>query len=637
MRKIRFFGVVAGLMMALTQPAGGAVFVPVEPIMPLSQVRPGMKGYGKTVFQGGKIVTFPVEILSVISKKDRPSELILIRASGADIDKAGGLASGMSGSPIYVNGRLVGAFAFGWNFGDPKMGLVTPIEQMATLFDYPDKIPEFPRAEHVTFPLQDPGINQRFNELYERYKGDKKKNVKEAPPAVESETNPLRGEEASQNEEFSVPQDIAALSADVERSYISADGLSRRAMKNLERRLGMPVLAGGSADTTACGDSVPAPQPGASISALLAWGDVTLDVSGTLTALDQSGRFVAFGHSFKNWGAVAYPVAEASVSGIIDSVEAPFKLSSPGRIIGMATQDRPEGVAGYLGKYPPAVSVRLDVEDRDTRRRSTLRFQMIRSDNAAVALLPDLLAGLVDRQLGSQTGGTIRYDVTVTGGGIPENWTVGDVVVDDEDVTAAAAMSMSALVGRVVKNPYRSLGSWGLKIDLSSTSKLRRLIIEGLTLGRGEVRAGSDLIVTMVFRPWREAVQRRKVRFHIPADTAPGNYNVTLRAGQPADHSDESAAPLSGDQKPQSFARMLREIQSDERACEVVLELSGSNSEGTEKNELPGEERRRKLREGSMRVFRSDCLAEGSIQVPLTVTSSVRSAKKAGKTLSAAK
>ena len=75
MRKIRFFGVVAGLMMALTQPAGGAVFVPVEPIMPLSQVRPGMKGYGKTVFQGGKIVTFPVEILLSlihISEPTRP-------------------------------------------------------------------------------------------------------------------------------------------------------------------------------------------------------------------------------------------------------------------------------------------------------------------------------------------------------------------------------------------------------------------------------------------------------------------------------------------------------------------------------------------------------------------------------------
>ncbi len=637
MRKARFFAALAAVVVALAQPAAGAAFVPAEPIMPLSQVRPGMKGYGKTVFQGRKIATFPVEILNVISKKDRPSDLILIRASGPDIDKAGGLASGMSGSPIYVNGRLVGAFAFGWDFGDPKVGLVTPIEQMVALFDYPDRIPQFPRPERVVVPQRNTELDQRFNELYERYKGGKGKDAAKAPSKDRNEVKPGGVEETAQGDEFTMPQDVAAILEDVERTFVSADGLSRRAMKNIERHLGMRVVAGGSTDATAAGDAVPALEPGASISALLAWGDVTLDVSGTVTALDRAGRFVAFGHSFKNWGAVAYPAAEASVSGIVNSVEAPFKLSSPGRIIGMVTQDRPEGVAGYLGKYPPAVSVRLDVEDRDRQCRSTSRFQMIRDENAAVALLPDLLAGLIDRQLGCQTGGTIRYDVTVTGSGIPENWTVGDVVVDDEDVTAAAVASMSVLVGRVVKNPYRSLGNWGLKIGLSSTARPRRLIVEGLTLGRSEVRAGSDVNVTMIFRPWRDTVKRHKVRFHIPADTAPGNYTVTLRAGQPSEGVDALASSPSGGQKPQSLARMLRDIQSDERACEVVLELSNPDGDDGQKNELPGEERRRKLREGSMRVFRSDYLAEGSVQAPLTVTSPSRAVRKAHKAPSAAK
>lgn len=78
-------------------------------------------------------------------EKERPSELILIRASGPDIDKAGGLASGMSGSPIYLDGKLAGAFSFGWDYGDPKMGLVTPIEHMTKLFDYKDQVPSFPR------------------------------------------------------------------------------------------------------------------------------------------------------------------------------------------------------------------------------------------------------------------------------------------------------------------------------------------------------------------------------------------------------------------------------------------------------------------------------------------------------------
>ena len=117
--------------------------------MPLSQIKAGMKGYGKTVFSGSTVKQFPIEVLGVVSKKDRPSKLVLIRASGPDIDKAGGLATGMSGTPIYVDGKLIGAFAFGWDFGDPKMGLVTPAEQMVSLFNYRDQVPAFPKATFV--------------------------------------------------------------------------------------------------------------------------------------------------------------------------------------------------------------------------------------------------------------------------------------------------------------------------------------------------------------------------------------------------------------------------------------------------------------------------------------------------------
>ena len=122
----RAFFAAALLAVQLSCVAWAAPFRPTEPVMPLSQIKAGMKGYGKTVFSGSTVKQFPIEVLGVVSKKDRPSKLVLIRASGPDIDKAGGLATGMSGTPIYVDGKLIGAFAFGWDFGDPKMGLVTP-------------------------------------------------------------------------------------------------------------------------------------------------------------------------------------------------------------------------------------------------------------------------------------------------------------------------------------------------------------------------------------------------------------------------------------------------------------------------------------------------------------------------------
>ena len=99
-------------------------------LYPLEAVHPGQKGEARTVIRGEEIVTFPVEILSILPRKGSPSNLILVRADGPVIEKTGGIAAGMSGSPVFIDGRLVGAIGYGWNFSDHRLGLVTPIEDM---------------------------------------------------------------------------------------------------------------------------------------------------------------------------------------------------------------------------------------------------------------------------------------------------------------------------------------------------------------------------------------------------------------------------------------------------------------------------------------------------------------------------
>ena len=610
----RAFFAAALLTLGLAAAAWASPFHPTEPIMPLAQIKAGMKGYGKTVFSGNAVKQFPIEVLGVVSKKDRPSKLILIRASGPDIDKAGGLATGMSGTPIYVDGKLIGAFAFGWDFGDPKMGLVTPAEQMAALFNYRDQVPSFPKAQPKAKvqTLEERMIDRRFNDLYER---------RSAAPAPTPQT-PRRKEPVSQNEprrEFDLPQDVAAAAEATEnapRMFVSADGISRRAMKNLERRLGLRVVEGGSGDNHALGGKTLPLKPGEAVSALLAWGDVSLDVNGTLTAVDKDGRFVAFGHSFKNWGAVAYPVARSTVYGVINSYESPFKLAAAGHIVGMITQDRPEGVAGYFGKYPPAVSVRLEVEDRDSGKTSVKRFQMICDEHAVTALLPDLLSGLADRELGRSYGGTVRWDASISGEGMPDGWTCGDVVTAPEDVMSSVMAPVAELVGKVVGNPYQPLGTFGLKLKVSASSAKRKLLIESLKLDRSEVLSGGEITAMVTLRPWRGKTVTRGFKLRVPKD-ASGAYTVTVRAGSPDGEDDSRSGPVS-ERGHASFAQMLREIQSAERACEVVVELA-SQEDGGSRGESPAESRRRRMREGSLRIFRSDYVVDGSLQIPLTV------------------
>lgn len=621
------FWAAACAALALCVPAAGQPFAPTEPIMPLAQVRAGMKGYAKTVFSGSKIKSFPVEVLGVVSKKDRPSKLILIRASGPDIEKSGGMASGMSGSPVYVNGRLIGAFSFGWDFGDPKVGLVTPIEQMMELFDYPSRAQKLASVRPLLSKKRDTELERRFSELYDQYARNAAKKADDvAAPTPERRA---AKEKSIPDFEFSLPQDIAAAEAEelihkapaiadtAAKMYVTADGLSRRALKKLSERIGMRVVEGGSGDNTAMPEKTKPLKPGDSVSAMLAWGDVALDVSGTLTAMDRDGRFIAFGHSFKNWGAVAYPLAKSEVYAVIDSYESPFKLTSSQRLVGTVTQDRPEGIAGWLGRFPSAVSVRVEIEDLDSRRTVVRRFQMINDEHAVVSLLPELLAGLADRELGRESGGTVRYDVTITGDGMADGWSVSDVVIADEDVMSDAVSPIATLVSNVVGNPYRNVSPVGLKIKLSASSQIRKLIIEGISVDRSEVAPGDTVTVTATLRPWRRQPVIRNFTLKVPEDAA-GGYTVTLRQGNPTPSDDSDGEPTVTDRRLSSFEQLLYELQTRERSCEVIVELVSQDDSGT-RSEFPGEVRRRKMREGSMRIFRSDYVVEGNLQVPLTV------------------
>ncbi len=574
MRLKFFFAVLAAFALSITPAQAAGNFRPLEPIMPLSEVKEGMTGVGKTVFRGTEIGEFPVEILCVVSRKERPSQLILIRASGPEIEKAGGLASGMSGSPIYVDGRLIGAFSFGWDFGDAKMGLVTPIEEMMKLFDYSDVVPPFPKTRPIN-EKEDSAIDLRFNELYERY--------------LEKMND--------------------------EKTIICASGLSERAMKGLEKSLGSRVVEGGASDNHATSEKMPKMNPGDSLAALLAWGDVTLDANGTLTAVDKNGRFIAYGHGFKNWGAVAYPVARATVYSVINGLESPFKLTAAGNIIGTVKQDRAEGIAGVFGQFPPAISVRVEIEDLDSGRNVIRRFQMIQDEHVAVTLLPDLLSGIIDRELRRQTGGTMNYSVTVTGDGMPENWTHGDIAVADADVTADAVGAMVKLIGRILENPWVSLRTPGLKIKVSATTEKRRLAIERVSVDSEAVAPGDEIDVDVTMRPWRKSPETQTFTLSVPPDAEPGTYIVTVRAGEPMSFG-EVGSDDSTEKRPTSLAGLLNEFKLTERSCEVFLDLSEARSVG---HEISNEMRRKKLKEGTMKIFSSEYAVEGELQTTLTV------------------
>ena len=249
-----------------------------EDIMPLNRVKGGMTGYGKTVFSGNKIEKFDVKIVDVLDNRSLDEDMILIKLTGDKIQEFGGIAAGMSGSPIYIDDQLVGAIGYGWSNSDHRYGLVTPIERMLKLLD-----------------RKNSKINQQSSNVND-----------------------------FELEEFAPGENIIKSQSPIMVSGIKGRALNR--LKDTFSEMNLNVVPGsGIEDEDKSNKKV---EPGEAIAVQLVRGDISVASIGTLTYVDQ-GKFLAFGHPFTNRGEVNYLLSRANINAVIPSQEQPFKLSSP--------------------------------------------------------------------------------------------------------------------------------------------------------------------------------------------------------------------------------------------------------------------------------------------------------------------
>lgn len=279
-----------------------------SPILPVDSVRPGMKGYGLSVFSGTKIDTFEVEVVDIIHKALPRGDRILCRLSGAGLEKSGAVA-GMSGSPVYIKGKLLGAIAYAWGWAKEPIVGVTPIQEML--------------------------------------------NIWESMPTAESQTG------TSWNlPHLPIPLAISGLTPELER--LLTPTLEARGMK--------PVAgASGSAasDTSAF-------VPGGIVSVALIDGDVRVAAVGTIT-YREGNKILAFGHPFFLGGAVQLPMSGGVIHSVLPSLATSFKIFSPGSPLGTITQDRATGIAGIIGVPAPTISVRVVVNSSRTKNTYNFR------------------------------------------------------------------------------------------------------------------------------------------------------------------------------------------------------------------------------------------------------------------------
>jgi hypothetical protein len=590
-----------------------APFVPTDPIMPISEVKPGMKGECRTVIRGGEIVSFQAEVLDVIPNSGVPSNLIFIRASGPVIDRTGGIAAGMSGSPFYINGKLAGAIGYGWLFSRHDMGLVTPIEDMIEIWNNPETIPSFAPA---------PIIARR-------------------PPSavsddIEAKWAALLSRDIRSPDAGAVSRDLWALSGDALSGRVFVSGVSPRMAERIGGILGRDVTPFGGGGSV--GDRPKLAKygvrlvPGMAVGASVAWGDVEIGAIGTLTAAAEDGRFVAFAHPFMGTGPTSAILTETSISGVIPGLNSPFKLGTTGDIIGIVTQDRPQGIGGRAGRFAPAAACSIEMTDVDSGRKYSRKFQVVQDKYLITNLMGLSIAGCVENLWGRSGGGSARITAAYSGNALPGGWKRTNVFVSETDVVSEMLHEFNMLNQALSVNQFQELRPFGVDVEVEVTQEPRVLYIEDVTVPKGVLRPGGRVSFDITLRPWRKDPYVRTYSLVVPKNVT-GIAELLVRGGGIGEENAEYME--AGWRSISSLHILLEEIDAKETNDQMVMEIRGQEALEDQINrsrkgdpddlmndKLKSEIRQEKMDEGSMRVIRTNYYVDGLINKLISVDGS---------------
>jgi hypothetical protein len=534
-------------------PARSAQAPDAPPFLKLSQVHAGMTGYGLTVVHGTTIQRFTVRILGILTGGPS-SDLILFRAGGPVVQGAGGTASGMSGSPIYVDGRVVGALSYGYHFAGPDadLSLATPIEDMlkALLPSGATAEAPYPRVYRAAAPIPSPEGSI-----------DRVLIMDSAQDAVAYNAHPLPGMLA-----------VAPVAVPLVTS-----GMTPAAMTILSRTLRrynvVPLQGYGGRK------EFPAPpiQPGSSLGVELVRGDVEVGAIGTVT-YRRGDQILAFGHPMLGAGRVSMLLTSAWIDPVVRSLDFPFKEGSIGSLVGTLTQDRGVGVAGVVGRFPRTFGVRVRVRDEDRGTTKTLGVQVVRRPDLAEGLVPMAALALVQKALDRVAGGSAQVRITLLARGLPRAIEREDLAYDIGDIATASVLDVPEATQLLFGNFFRSLDPVDMSIDITVHSQPDTALLVEAHPSVRTVSRGDRVTVRVAVQPYGETERlSHDVEFTVPKDFPVGPaFLLVGTAG-----SLNSATPLPPDQEFQQLVQQEGTPLGTSSLKEAIdqFERQGKNTE----------------------------------------------------------
>ena len=487
-------------------------------ILPEEKIVAGMKGYGVTDMGDGKgIQRFDVEILGLLKRYAPGQDLILGRVSGIGLEKAG-IIAGMSGSPIYVDGKLVGALAYGWPFSkDPICG-ITPIQSMLDIRHAP-AAPPVPIAGSTasTGALLSAFTSGHFMD---------------------------RLDDLLKPFEAGSPGTLAALPLPV--SFGGAINPGRLFHRMAEASNWMAVPSG-TAVTRPSQEPSPL-RPGSAVATQLLSGDMDLSATGTVTWV-EGNSVLAFGHPFLSMGPVSMPMSEAQVLTVLPSLFRSFKFAATGPVLGSITQDRSTGILGTFGTHAPMVPITVRISS-DLIPSQVYHFEAVHNSMltpilAAIAI--DNVLTTLEKRSGERT---LVWKSAIRTPGRNVRW---DSVFSGLNAREEAVASLALLTNYLMANEFHDLTILGVDVEIAHSDRLKGARIVHVEAQKERVHAGDEVPIWVDVVDFRGSSRRVVMDLKVPSDTPPGPLTVFVGDGSAATAYDLALVPPD----PQSLDQVL--------------------------------------------------------------------------------
>ncbi len=535
--------------------------------LPVESIKAGMIGTARTVFYGDKIEEFQVQIIDVMHDFYPGRDVILARLLGEQAEK-NGVVSGMSGSPVYIDGRLIGAIAysFGQFMKEPVAG-ITPISAMLDILDRENARPggsairmgtanEYLRAVHT-------GVNDDFWRRVLRL------------PQNESSHGAVL-------QRIATPLVFRGFQAEVVGQYseiFASMGFS-------------PAYAGGGEESAS-----PSFEPGSAVSIVLVSGDYSIEATGTVTAVSEN-RLLAFGHQVFNFGPIRLPLAGSRIYATLPSLMASSKMSTATKIVGTFVQDRMSGALGDLTVQPTMIPVSLHLES-PLHPPASFSFKMA-DDPAFNNLLPFYLRiALIQAMNAARLAGELNSSrlsgaITLADGRhveLDDFFTSRQqfgFMVAGADANAAADL-VTTLLGALLVNDFNAPPVVRVDLKLVTIPDAHYTMIESVWQDKTVVKPGDDLTLTVRLRDNEEKIAKVMQRVHIPENISGNRLSILVSSG--ASLSRYEMQVNRDAFVPKSFDHLLRIVEKRRKSQNLYIQVraldSGLIVEGEKMSDLP--------------------------------------------------